>query len=127
MFTRIIAAMTVVSILLLGVLLFTTSPSKIGPLGILFFFVLMYLSALGVLTFFIWGSCALLSKATGKGDRPQFKKPSLRQSYYRGSVIALVPFMLIAMYTVGSIGVYQILLIFTFVVIAWIYVTNRTS
>src|SRR5690606_5323563 len=62
MLKRIIAATTVLSALMLGVLLFTTTPSSTGPLGILGFFVFMYLTALGVLTFLFWSMNIFISK-----------------------------------------------------------------
>ncbi len=125
MFTRIVAIMTVVSAVMLGVLLFTTTPSSTGPLGILGFFVFMYITALGVLTFLFWSIGLLAAKLPSKRRRTFAVTP--KGAYYYASVIALVPVMLIAIQSVGEVGVYQVLLVSFFVVIAWIYVTNRLS
>lgn len=128
MLQRGIVFTTAISIVMLVVLLFTTTPLQTGPLGILGFFVFMYSTALGVLTFLFHGISALLARVTSmKSGRYTTRELSLRRSYYYASVVALVPIMLIAMQSVGEVGIYQLLLIIFFVVIAWIYVTNRTA
>lgn len=123
-----IAVTTGVSMVMLAVLLFTTTPQTTGPLGILALFVFMYLTALGVLTFLfrsldVYGYKFLLTKTKRVSSTPQ----SLRRSYYRASVLALVPVMLIAMQSVGEVGPYQLLLVLFFTVIAWLYVANRAG
>ncbi len=128
MLKQFIATMTVVSAVMLIILFFTTTPSSTGPLGILGFFVLMYLAALGVLTFLfnffnLFASRVLPRKYTRFG----MTSVSLQKSYYYASVLALVPVMLVAMQSVGQIGIYQILLVVFFIIVAWVYVMNRTS
>ena len=54
MLGRAIAISMVGAIVLLAVLLQTTTPATIGPLGILFVFILLYVSVLGVLTFLLF-------------------------------------------------------------------------
>jgi len=128
MLKRSIAAVTVVSMMIIAVIITTTTPSTSGPVGVLAFFIFLYLAALGVLTFIFYGVSAatpkmpLLSK-----KRVNKERLSLKRSYYYASVVALVPVMLIALKTVNEIGIYQILLISVFTVVAWIYVTNRTT
>lgn len=115
---------------MLIILLFTTTPSSSGPLGILGFFMCMYLSVLGVLTFLFRGLSFLMAKVIPKRNAKLLagmKGVSLRTAYYYASVIASVPVMIVAIQSVGQVGVYQVLLILFFVVIAWIYVENRTS
>ncbi len=113
---------------MLIVLLFTTNPADSGPLGILGFFVFLYLTALGVLTFlFRFLSAAAYRFTPKKQGIQRFEVMTFRRAYYYSSVIALVPIMFIAIQTVGEVGIYQVLLIFFFAVIAWIYVSNRTT
>lgn len=127
MLRRTIAIMTIASAGMLGILLFTTTPISTGPLGILAFFVFMYMTALGVLTFLFEGVSFMIPKILPvKNKRLKARELSLRESYYYATVAALAPIMLIAMQSVGQVGVYQILLVAFFVVIAWLYVTNRT-
>jgi len=128
MLKQFIASMTTVSAVMLILLFFTTTPSSTGPLGILGFFVLMYVTALGLLTFlFNYFSLFALKVLPKKHSGFGMKGISIQKAYYYSSVLALVPVMLIAMQSVGQIGLYQVLLVVFFVIIAWIYVTNRTS
>lgn len=128
MLKRAILAITIASAAMLGILLFTTTPASTGPLGILAFFVFMYLSVLGVLTFLFRGVSLLASKAPWlRSKRLRLNELTLRRSYYYASVIALAPVMIVAMQSVGEIGPYQILLVLFFIIIAWVYVTNRTT
>lgn len=112
---------------MLTILLATTAPSTAGPLVILGFFVFLYLAALGVLTFLLYGLSSILAKAPSIGKtKLKVGGLSFKRAYYYASVTALVPVMLTAIQSVREIGVYQILLVCFFAVIAWIYVTNRT-
>ena len=115
MLTRTIATVTVVSALMLGVLLFTTTPADTGPFGILGFFVFMYLTALGVLTFLFRGLSILAIKILPKKRSLPRKDPALLTAYYYASVVALIPVMIIAIQSVGELAIYQILLIVFFV------------
>lgn len=112
---------------MLAMLLAATTPSTAGPLVILGFFVFLYLAALGVLTFLFHGLSAVVAKMPPFGKRRlKIGDFSFKRAYYHASVIALVPVMLVAIQSVNEIGVYQILLVCFFAVIAWVYVTNRT-
>lgn len=128
MLRQTIAALTIAAIIMLGILLTTTTPSTAGPLGTLGFFVFMYVATLGVLTFLFYGLSRVVVK-TPLVKRRNFLTEGMpfKSAYYYASVIALVPVMLVAMQSVSQIGVYQLLLIGFFVIIAWMYVTNRAA
>lgn len=127
MLKRAILIITTVSAIVLGILLYTTTPASTGPFGILAFFVFMYLTALGVLTFLLRGISLVIPKfSLVPHKRLKMRELSFKMAYYYASVIALVPVMLIAMQSVGEIGIYQIFLVLFFVVIAWLYIANRT-
>jgi hypothetical protein len=128
MLGKVVTISSIVAMLLLTLLLHTTVPATAGPLGILVVFILMYVSALGVLTFFIYS----ISKVSARLSRSiTVKRPlqtlSLNRSYYFSSVIALVPVMFIGMQSVGEVGVYEILLVTIFAVIACVYIAKRTN
>lgn len=126
MLKRVLFFLTPASALMLVFLLTSTTPASTGPLGILGFFVFMYLTALGVLTFLFKAISAVLSRATSSmGPRSRVRALSLRDSYYYASVLALAPVMLIALQSVGRVGPYQVSLVVFFVVVAWVYVANR--
>jgi len=128
MLGKVVTISSIIATLLLAMLLYTTAPATAGPLGILIVFILMYVSALGVLTFFIYG----ISRASAQLSRSiTVKRPlqtlSFNRSYYFASVIALVPVMFIGMQSVGEVGVYEILLVTVFAVIACVYISKRTN
>lgn len=127
MLRRVVVIMTSVSAVMLGLLLVATTPLSAGPLGILGFFVFLYITTLGVLTFLFRGISLVAPKfrLSPKSSKAKSGLP-FRKAYYYASVIALAPIMIIAMQSVAEIGVYQVLLVGFFSVIAWVYVSNRT-
>ena len=114
--------------MLLAIILQTTSPSTIGPVGLLAVFFLLYIAVLGVVTWLLW----LTSKTFAFiGRRIMTRRPpqslSLARSYYFSSVIALAPVMMLAMQSIGSLGVYEIILIVIFLGVGILYITKRSS
>jgi hypothetical protein len=127
MLGRIVAISMVGAIVLLSVLLQTTAPATIGPLGILFVFILLYVSVLGVLTFLLYGCSRVVSKIVSTVvGRTLIRPLSLGRSYYYSSVLALAPVLFIGMQSVGEVSAYDVLLVVLFVVIACIYIAKRT-
>lgn len=124
---RIVAVSMSIAVVLLAVVLHTTTPATIGPLGILFVFILLYVSVLGGLTFLLFG----IGKIAQKVLAPFIpKKPmtpvTLGRAYYYSSVLALAPVLFIGMQSVGEVSIYEVLLVVLFVVIACIYIAKRT-
>jgi hypothetical protein len=127
MLGRVVAISMVGAIVLLAMLLQTTTPATIGPLGILLVFILLYTSVLGVLTFLLFGCSRVIAKliatlAIHKTIRPL----SLSRSYYYSSVLALAPVLFVGMQSVGEVSVYDVLLVVLFATIACIYIAKRT-
>lgn len=124
---RIVVGSVVAAIALLGILLETTTPATIGPVGILVVFILMYVSALGVLTFLLFFGSKVVAKV---GSFIVVKRPleplSFGRSYYYSSVIASAPVLFIGMQSVGEVSFYDVLLVVVFVVIACVYIAKRT-
>ena len=128
MLSRVIVISVAVAIAILVVVLHTTQPSTVGPLGILSVFILMYVSVLGVLTFLLYTISRAISKISASFTVKKPIRPlSLSRSYYFSSVLALAPVMLVGMQSVAEVEGYDILLIILFVVIACIYISKRTS
>lgn len=111
--------------MLLG-LMQTTNPLQSGPLGILAVFILLYIVFLGLiaLLFFFLSKVYVKFSKLIRTRRPSTALSSL-QSYYYGSVVALAPVMLIAMGSVGKVGVREGLLVLFFEIIACVYVRQR--
>jgi len=128
MLGKVLAISVTIAVVLLTVLLQTTTPATIGPLGILVIFVLMYVSAVGVLTFLLWFGNRLLARAFAYASvkRP-LQSLSLQKSYYFASVIALAPVMFVGMQSVGEVSFYELLLVVIFVAISCVYIAKRSS
>jgi len=116
------------SLCLLIVLLNITTPTTIGPFGILIVFILGYTSLLGVVTYFFYGlSRVIVALGSAFTVRKPLNVLSFRRSYYYSTIFALAPIMIIGLQSVGSIGVYEIVLVVIFVVIGSVYITKRIN
>lgn len=125
---KIVTVSVIAAIAILALVFSTTEPATVGPLGILIVFILLYVSVLGVLTFLLYGGGKVISKvAKSFTVKKPFTPLTLRRAYYFSSVIALAPVMMLGMQSVGSIGVYEVLLILIFELIACIYIAKRTN
>lgn len=128
MLRRVIIGSVLVAVVSLAVILQTTTPTSIGPLGILIVFILMYVVVLGVLTFTLAGGSRLLVRmaSTLTVQRP-LQPLGLRRAYYFSSALALAPVMLIGMQSVGEVGVYDVLLVALFITMACVYIAKRAQ
>ena len=128
MLGKVLTISLIAATMLLVVLLQTTTPATIGPLGILLVFVLMYVSVLCVLTFLLFTASRVIAKISSSitVKRP-WQQLTIVRSYYFASVIALAPVMLIAMQSVGEVSFYEVVLIVVFVAISCIYISKRTA
>lgn len=126
MFSRLLAIITLVAFVLLSALLQSTTPSTIHPVGILCVFVLFYVWALGVLTFFVFAANKLALRFAGRRKAVQpFRRLTLQGSYYYASVLALAPVLFVGMNSIGRGSVWDIILIVVFEVVACFYITKR--
>lgn len=128
MLGRVLFIAVVIALVLLAIIFNTTLPAAVGPLGILFVFILMYILAVGVLTFLLFGFSVLFEKCinTLVVTKKPMQSLSLTRAYYFSSVAALGPIMLIGIHSVGELGFYDVLLVSIFIIISCIYVAKRT-
>ena len=118
-----------VSILLLFYLWNATNPGTVGPLGILFVFILLYL--FWASTFFIvlhlgftlFKKSSLFRVFMNKRENKPF---NWKMSYYIASIIAFMPVLLLAMQSVNQLTIRDILLVVLFTGLAIFYVIRRT-
>ena len=120
MLAKIIATVTLLSLAILSALFQVTSPSSVHPLVILVVFILIYLVALGALTFFLHSIQSIITSIGYSGTRV-----SLRRSYYFASVLALAPVILLAMWSIGKRDIYGILLVALFEAVACFYLAKH--
>lgn len=122
MLGKVLAISTLCAFVLLSAFMQSTSPSSMHPLGILFVFFLIYLLVLGVLTFFMYGIRVIFTKVRRKGSIGQ---STLKRMYIYASVLALAPVMIVAIASIGRLGVYEFLLVVAFEAIACFYVAKH--
>lgn len=120
MLGKVLTLITLGSFVLLSALVQSTSPSTIHPLGILLVFILLYMVALGVLTFFMYFVARGINSFRAKKQQID-----LRQVYYYASVIALAPVLALGMRSIGHASIYDMMLIVVFEVIACFYIAKR--
>lgn len=128
MMKKILAISLVVSITLLIILMQTTTPATIGPLGILITFAFIYIAVVCGVTFLLFWIGRIIEKLSSKVTvkRP-IQSLTFIKAYYYASVISLAPVMLIGMQSVGEVGVYEVLLVSVFVAISCVYIAKRTK
>jgi hypothetical protein len=126
MLKRIIMTTTLVSLCLLVFLLNVTTPSTVGPFGILAVFIFAYLSSLGAVTFFLYCISRIISHlSTVFMARKPFEGFTLKSAYYFSTIIAAAPILIIGLQSVGANGIYEFLLVSIFVIIGCLYVSKR--
>jgi hypothetical protein len=128
MLGKVIVGGSVGAVVVLMILLYTTTPATIGPLGLLLVFIMIYALVLGVLTFFVFGLSRLGTRVSSVLSLSRPLRPlSLKRAYYYCSVVALAPVMLLGMQSVGTIGVYEVILVVLFTIIACVYIAKRSE
>jgi hypothetical membrane protein len=63
--------------------------------------------------------------SSGMTVRKPLRKMEFRRAYYFSTVLAAAPVMLIGLQSVQSIGVYEVILVLIFEVVACLYVSRR--
>jgi len=112
--------MSLLALIFLVTVVNLTTPSEIGPLGVLVFFTLVYLTCLGVMVILSKGFLMLMQKTQGNGTRV-----SLGKGYYYGSVLAFVPMILIFMRSFGELNLLEVALAVIFAVVGCFYISKR--
>ncbi|MEO8691184.1 MAG: hypothetical protein ABI397_00190 [Candidatus Saccharimonas sp.] len=120
MLKKTLALSTLASFVVLLAFMQVTSPSTTHPIGLLFVFILLYMLALGVLTYILYvGSSLAVSLRFTRA------RLSLKRAYIYASVVALAPVILVCIQTIGTISLYEVILVIAFEVIACFYVARH--
>lgn len=126
MLQKVIALITIASLCLLGIMLSTTTPATVGPFGLLMIFISAYLACLGLISFFLYGvSRVMVYVSGGFSVRKPMAVIPFKRAYYYSTVLAAAPVMLIGLQSVGSVGLYEFILVVIFVAIGCVYVSKR--
>ena len=112
---HVIVALSIIGLAVLMIMLIFTSPTEIGPLGVLLFFTTVYVVTFGLTTLFLQTFNHLA-----------FKKSTLRnKDYLYSAVLAFGPIMLLIARSFGAINLWTISLIATFLFLAEFLVAKR--
>ena len=107
-------------------LLNLTTPDEVGPLGVLAFFVCIYIAivcGLYLLLLGIYrGLCRIMRSSARKAWSEQESKMKL---YYYASVLALAPVILLGMQSVGEVKALDVGLLILFELLACFYIAKR--
>lgn len=124
----IISITTLVSILLLSIFLNISTPASAGPFGILAIFIFAYLSSLGLVTYLLYLANHLFAyMSTLFVTRRPYEALSFKHSYYFSTIIAAAPVMLVGLQSVGATGLYEMMLVVSFVIIGCLYVSKKVQ
>ena len=113
---RIVSIVSIIGLAVLLIMLNFTSPTEIGPLGVLVFFTTVYLVAFGIITLVMQAFMRL-----------NIKKESFRvKDYLYSAILAFGPIMLLMARSFGAINLWTVGLICVFLFLAEFLVAKRT-
>ena len=112
---RLIPVLSLLAAVILLVMLNFTSPTGIGPLGVLVFFTTFYVLMFGIAVGIVKIFAVLLRKQMG------------RKEYLYGVVIAFGPIMLMLAQSLGSISLLTVALTVLFVLLGCFLVSKRLN
>ena len=105
--TKLLLIVSAVSLVILLAMMFLTSPSTVGPVGVLVFFTMAYLFFLGLAVF----CCRLFFLVRGKMDHAKAANNLQKKSLRYGVVIAIAPVALLLAGSFGGITIGEIALV----------------
>ena len=113
---RIVSSVSIIGLAALILMLFLTSPTEIGPLGVLLFFTTLYISIFGLIAFAM----------------QLFYKLALRREVFRSkdylyaAILSFGPIMLLMARSFNAINLWTISLIILFLFLAEFLIVKRT-
>ena len=113
------------SILTLLYVFNTFDPGRVGPVGILFIFILIYLISLGVFFFVLDVGLTFVLKILNKDGKKE-KTVEFKKAYYIASIAAFLPVLMLGIQSVGQLQLTDVLLVVAFLSLAIFYVVKRT-
>lgn len=123
---KVAAGMLILSVIVITVIVNITTPSAIGPLGILVFFISAYSFFMGlfyILLFFLRQIIIRLKISPAR--KVAIESIGGAKLYYYATVLALFPVIYIGIQSMGSVGVFEVTLLTLFEVIACFFVFKR--
>lgn len=105
---RIVIAVSIIGLAALILMLNVTSPTEIGPFGVLLFFTTVYLVSFGFMVFLIYSFFKIAFR----------KQVSSNKLYLYAAIMAFAPIMLMMARSFGAINLWTVSLITIFITLA---------
>lgn len=123
---KIISFIALVALILTAVILNATNPSSAGPFGILAFFVCLYVLFI-CLTYVVFLTSERIAARffNFKNSRNNSRNESKYKTYYYSTVISLAPVIYVGMQSMGDVGIFEILLLGVFELLACFFIHKR--
>lgn len=103
-----------------------TTPQMVGPLGVLAFFILVYICFACLVYLLLSLLIGLIKKSATKGKwLARLESVSDRKLYYYASFMALAPVIVLGMRSVGLIRPVDMLLVVVFQLLGCFYISRR--
>lgn len=114
MFNRLMLLLSFVAVVIILAMINLTTPTSVGPLGVLVFFTMIYLAIYGVVNLIV----VAFMKANGK-------KNGERKNRYYAAMISFGPIMLLLVQSFGSLSIITATLIVVFVMLGCFVISKR--
>ena len=113
---HVVIVVSIIGLAVLILMLTMTSPTEIGPFGVLLFFTTLYLVSFGIFTLLVQAYRRLALKKT----------ITTNKEYLYSAVLAFGPIMLLMARSFGAISLWTVSLIAIFLILAEFLVAKRT-
>lgn len=114
MFNRLISFASLIAVVIILAMINLTTPTEVGPLGVLVFFIMVYLVVLGVVNLLV----IFFRRMMGHKERT-------RKEHYFAAMIAFGPVMLLLIQSFGVLNIATIAMTIMFVVLGCFVISKR--
>ena len=132
MIKRFLPILTAVSAISICIVVNFTTPSAAGPFGVLVLFLSLYILFVGIITFLILGMSKLFRSIINRNrsestslDNKTDRYICVKKAYYYGSILALLPVLLLAMQSFGGVAIAELCLITVFCILGCLLVSRK--
>ena len=114
MFNRLMFLFSLVAVIVILAMINFTTPTSVGPLGVLVFFIMIYVVVFAIVNFLV----SLFSKVSEK-------KGGQRKERYLAAMISFGPIMLLLVQSVGSLNIFTGVGVLFFVALGCFVIKKR--
>lgn len=114
MFNRLMLLLSLLAVIIILAMINLTTPTSVGPLGVLVFFTMIYVVIYGVVNLIV----VAFMKANGK-------KGGEKKNRYYSAMISFGPIMLLLIQSFGSLSVITVAMVMVFVALGCFVINKR--